>query len=60
MNDEDTRKTYGCEKKEAPAQRKHLGSLGVTPLMLEIVKGRDGMFRGEIPLEFEFEDVPLP
>ncbi|MEJ7640097.1 MAG: DnaB-like helicase C-terminal domain-containing protein, partial [Singulisphaera sp.] len=54
MNAADMKTTYGCEKKEAPAQLKHLVSLGVTPLMLEIVKGRDGMFRGEIPLEFEY------
>ena len=55
MNDAEVMAQYQCSTKaEAQQHRRLLESDGISPVLLTIVKGRDGMSWGSWPLEFHF------
>lgn len=54
MTDPDVERVYKVQKDSVKLKRSTLKGHRITPLVLKIEKARDGSFRGDVPLEFEY------
>lgn len=54
MNESDLSTHYNTSNGHGESQMERLRTQGISPLVLSIGKGRDGMTLADIPLEFEF------
>ncbi len=54
MTDPDVARIYNVGKDSAKLKRTTLKGHKITPLVLKIEKARDGSYRGDVPLEFEY------
>lgn len=54
MTDPDVERVYKVKKESVKLRRDLLKGHRITPLVLKVEKARDGSFRGDVPLEFEY------
>ncbi len=54
MADKEVEETYHVTKDQVKAKREQLDAQGIAPMVLALAKGRDGMRRGDWPMEFLF------
>ncbi len=54
MADEEVEEIYLVSKDQVKARREQLDAEGIAPMIVTLAKGRDGMRRGDWPMEFLF------